>query len=177
MSSGYPDHVRAHTALHVLKGAAVRVLGEGARWTAGTFVDGIHGRLTLKFDRKPTGDEISRIEEEANACVRRDLRVEVLELERREAESTFGDAIYDLFPVPADVTILRIVLIRDLDGSIWNVNACNKEHTRSTGEVGGIRLDKPRFRASKGLLELPFDVERPRISTPHAAGSWEAAAK
>lgn len=155
---GYPDEVRAHTALHVVKGAAVRVLGEGARWTAGTFVDGRHGRLTLKFDRRPSPDEIARIEEEANGCVERDLRVEVLELERGEAESRFGDLIYDLIPVPADVGMLSVVLIRDVDGSTWNVNACKEEHTESTGQVGRITLGKVRFRPSRGVLEIPFDV-------------------
>ncbi|BBE42279.1 Alanyl-tRNA synthetase domain protein [Conexivisphaera calida] len=160
MDVAYPDEMsaRAHTALHVVKGAAVRVLGEGARWTAGTFVEGGHGRLTLKFERKPTPDEISRIEEEANRCVERDLRIEVLELERGEAESTFGDLMYDLFPVPADVMILRVVLIRDVDGSIWNVNACNKSHVESTGRVGRITLGDARFRPSRSTLEIPFDV-------------------
>ncbi len=158
MSDADYASVRAHTALHVVKGAAVRVLGEGAKWTAGTFVEGGHGRLTLKFDRRPTPEEVSRIEEEANRCVERDLRIEVLDMERGEAESRFGDLIYDLFPVPADVRVLRVVLIRDVDGSIWNVNACNKQHTESTGQVGRITLGKVRFRPSRGILEIPFDV-------------------
>jgi len=52
---------RTHTALHVLKGAVVRVLG--AEWTAGVSVDGSHGRLTVQFDRKPTEEELAEIEE------------------------------------------------------------------------------------------------------------------
>ncbi|HEU17049.1 MAG TPA: alanyl-tRNA editing protein [Nitrososphaeria archaeon] len=160
MYVAYPDEasVRAHTALHVVKGAAVRVLGEDARWTAGTFVEGGHGRLDLKFERKPTPKEISWIEEEANRCVERDLKIEILELERGEAESRFGDLMYDLFPVPADVRILRVVLIHDVDGSIWNVNACNKSHVESTRRVGKITLGDVRFRPSRGILEISFDV-------------------
>ncbi len=50
----YPIEVRTHTALHVVKGAVVRVLGEDAMWTAATYVSGRHGRLTVKFTRKPT---------------------------------------------------------------------------------------------------------------------------
>jgi hypothetical protein len=34
----------------------------------------------------------------------------------------------------------------------------NKEHTRATGDVGSIRLGKVRFRGSRGLLEIQFDV-------------------
>ena len=153
-----PDEAVTHTALHVLKGAAVRVLGEGARWTAGTYVSGNHGRLTLKFDRKPTREEIAMVEEIANDRIAGDLRVEIAELPREEAERVYGDAIYDLFPVPDDVRVLRVVVVRDRDGSIWNVNACNKEHLESTGGIGRLRIGDARFRPSRGLLEIPFDV-------------------
>ncbi|RLI13876.1 MAG: alanyl-tRNA editing protein, partial [Candidatus Hecatellales archaeon] len=62
--------------------------------------------------------------------------------------------IYDLFPIPEHVKTLSILVIEG-----WNVNACNKEHTKTTGEIGNIKLGKPRFRQAKQLLELPFDVE------------------
>ncbi|MDK2869043.1 MAG: alanyl-tRNA synthetase [Pyrococcus sp.] len=58
--------VRTHTALHVLKGAVVKVLGKDAKWTAGVYVNGNHGRLTVKFNRKPTQEEIREIERLAN---------------------------------------------------------------------------------------------------------------
>ncbi len=156
--AGYPDEVRTHTALHVIKGAVVRVLGEEAMWTAATYVSGRHGRLTVKFNRKPTPEEVREIERLANQKISEDLKVEILYLPRDEAEKRFGDVIYDLFPIPPEVRDLYIVLIRDRDGSIWNINACNKQHTETTGPIGGVRLGKPRFRASKQLLELPFDI-------------------
>ena len=155
----YPDEVRTHTALHVLKGAVVKILGSGAKWTASTYVSGKHGRLTVKFNRKPTPEEIRRIEELANRKIAEDLRIEVVKMERSEAERVYGDDIYDLFPVPAEVRILTIVIVRDTDGSIWNINACNKEHLPSTRCIGRIVLRKPRFKARKQLLELPFDIE------------------
>ena len=155
----YPIEVRTHTALHVVKGAVVRVLGEDAMWTAATYVSGRHGRLTVKFTRKPTREEVEAIEALANQAVSKDLPVEVLVLPRREAEERFGNIIYDLFPVPSTVNTLSIVVIRDVDGSIWNINACNKEHTQSTACIGAIRIRKIRFRKSKQLLEIPFDLE------------------
>jgi len=158
-SSEYPVEIRTHTALHVVKGAVVRVLGEEAKWTASTYVSGSHGRLTVRFNRKPSPDEIALIERLANEAVEKDLPVEVIHMDRGEAEKRFGDIIYDLFPVPEEVKTLQIVLIRDTDGSIWNINACNKEHTASTKCIGRIRLGKPRFRRSKQLLEIPFDIE------------------
>ncbi|ALV63357.1 Alanyl-tRNA synthetase domain protein [Thermococcus sp. 2319x1] len=59
----------------------------------------------------------------------------------------------DLFPIPEEVRTLRVVVIED-----WNVNACNKEHTKTTGEIGSIEIRKVRFRKAKELLEISFDV-------------------
>ena len=147
------EEVRAHTALHVVKGAVVKVLGEKAKWTAGVYVSGNHGRLTVKFDRKPTPEEVAEIERLANGKVEENVPIEVYELPREEAEKRFGEDMYDLFPVPEEVNTLKVVVI---DG--WNVNACNKEHTRTTGEIGEIKIRKVRFRKSKELLEISFDV-------------------
>jgi len=108
--------VRTHTALHVLKGAVVKVLG--AKWT-----------------------------------IQEDARIEVLELDRPEAEERWGDAVYDLFPLPASITRLSVFHLPD-----WNVNACNKEHTAATGEIGSIKITKARFRANKQLLEISYDI-------------------
>lgn len=155
----YPDEVRTHTALHILKGAIVKVLGEGAMWTASTSVSGKHGRLTVKFDRKPTPEEIKAIEELANKKIEEDLKIETRVLPREEAERIYGNIIYDLFPVPEHVKELHIVIVYDTDGSIWNINACNKQHTKSARCIGKIKIGKVRFRHSKQLLEIPFDIE------------------
>lgn len=145
------DELRTHTAVHVVKGAAQRVLG--AKWTASVYVSGGHGRLTVQYDRKPSEDEVSRIEREANAKVIEGAEVLEFEMERHEAEGHFGDSIYDLFPVPAEVSIFKIVRIPD-----WNVNCCNERHLDSTDKVGRIVLGRPRFRNSKKELEIEFDL-------------------
>ncbi|GAB6103056.1 alanyl-tRNA editing protein [Thermococcus atlanticus] len=145
--------VRTHTALHVVKGAVVKVLGEKAKWTASTYVDGNHGRLTVKFDRKPTPEEVAEIERLANGKIRENVPVRVYELPRDDAERRFGEDMYDLFPIPPEIRTLKVVVI-----DYWNVNACNKAHTATTGEIGEIKIGKVRFRRSKGLLELSFDV-------------------
>ena len=142
---------QTHTALHVLKGAVVRVLG--ARWTSGVHVKENHGRLTLQFDRKPTPEEVTRIEELANSKIREDAPVEVTDMERTEAEEQYGDAIYDLFPIPASITRLSILRIPN-----WNVNACNKQHTPTTALIGRLTITKTRYRATKRLLEISYDI-------------------
>lgn len=144
--------VRTHTALHVLKGAVQKVLG--ARWTASTHVSGNHGRLAVKFDRKATDEEMNMIEREANGKVTEGAEVIEFEMDRVEAEGHFGDQIYDVFAIPANVTRLRIVRIPD-----WNINCCLERHTESTSQVGRIRVGKQRFRSSRKELEIEFNVE------------------
>jgi hypothetical protein len=38
----------------------------GAKWTASVYVKGSHGRLVVKYHRKPTQEEMERVEDEAN---------------------------------------------------------------------------------------------------------------
>ncbi len=145
------EEARTHTAVHVLKGAVQKVLG--VKWTASVFVSGRHGRLTVQYDRKPTDDEMARMEKEANGKVAEGAEVLEFEMEKEEAERHFRDSIYDLFPVPSSVARLKIVRIPD-----WNINCCMETHVESTLQVGEIRLGKPRFRNSKRELELEFDL-------------------
>jgi len=143
--------VRAHTALHVLKGAASKVLG--AKWTAGVWVRENRGRLTVQLERKPSPEELTKVEEEANRKIEENAPIEELEMSRAEAEDRWGDAIYDLFPLPASITQLKILHIPG-----WNVNACKAAHTGTTGEIGSLRIVKTRYRPSKKLLELSFEI-------------------
>jgi alanyl-tRNA synthetase len=145
------DEVRTHTALHVVKGGAQKVLG--AKVTASVYVSGKHGRLTVKFDRRPTDEEVAAIEKAANEKVAEGAEVLEFEMEKEEAEGHFGDSIYDLFPVPTGVTRLKIVRIPD-----WNINCCNERHMENTLQVGRVRLGSPRYRNSKKELEIEFDL-------------------
>ncbi|MGD0318154.1 MAG: alanyl-tRNA editing protein [Nitrososphaerales archaeon] len=145
------EEARTHTAVHVLKGAVQRILG--AKWTVSVFVSGTHGRLTVQFDRKPTAEEVARIEQVSNSKISEGAEVVEFEMEKDEAEGHFGDAIYDLFPVPSSVTRLRIVRIPD-----WNVNCCIENHVDNTSLVGRIKLSSPKFRNSRKELELGFDL-------------------
>ncbi len=137
--------------MHVLKGAVQRVIG--AKKTASVYVSGSHGRLTVQFDRKPTDEEMARIAQATNEKVAEGAEVLEFEMEKDEAEGHFGDAIYDLFPVPTGVTRLKIVRIPD-----WNINCCNERHVENTLQVGKVKLEKPRFRNSKKELEIEFDL-------------------
>ncbi|MCX6654570.1 MAG: alanyl-tRNA editing protein [Candidatus Bathyarchaeota archaeon] len=153
------DEVRGHTAIHVLKGAVVHVLGMGAKWSASAYSQGIHGGLTVKFDRKPTNEELTRIEEAANKKIMENAPTEVHEISRSDAEARWGDDIYDLFPLPAELKVVKIFHLPD-----WNVNTCGKKHCAKTGELGGLKIVKWRYRSNKQLLEISFDVTGINVS-------------
>lgn len=143
--------VRTHSALHVVKGAAQKVIG--AKWTSSTFAKRDHGRLTVQFEKRPSQEELQRIEQEANRKVNEGAEILEFEMERQEAENHFGDQIYDLFPIPASVTRLKLVRIPD-----WNVNCCVERHVETTAAIGRIKLERARFRKSRKELELEFHI-------------------
>jgi alanyl-tRNA synthetase len=147
------DDVRSHTAIHILKGAVVNILGRGAKWSASAYSQGTHGGLAVQFDRKPTNEEMQRIEEAANQKIRENVFTETHEMNRTEAEARWGDDIYDIFPLPAELKIIKVFHLPE-----WNVNTCGKQHCEKTSEVGGLKLVKWRYRANKQLLEISFDV-------------------
>jgi len=145
------DEVRTHSAVHVVKGAAQKVLG--TKWTASVYVSGTHGRLTVQFDRKPTPEELAALEQAANEKIAEGAEMLEFQMERAEAEGHFGDSIYDLFPVPSNVTLLKIVRIPE-----WNINCCDEAHVENTLQIGKVKLGTPRFRNSRKELELEFDL-------------------
>ena len=116
-------------------------------------MEGTNGRLTVQFDRKPTPEEVHLIEKEANQKIQENQDITECTMDRGEAETRWGDAIYDVFPIPEHVRELKIVTIKD-----WNVNACKEEHTKTTGEIGNIKIRKVRFRSTKQVLEISFSV-------------------
>ena len=148
------EQVRAHTALHIIKGAIVKVLGDDAKWSTSANVKGLHGRIAVEFNRKPTGDELEEISRLANAKVSEDAEIEVHEMSRGDAEARWGDLIYDKWPLPDHIQQVKVFHLQS-----WNVNCCGSEHTERTGAVGTIKITKTRYRNSKNVLEVSFDIE------------------
>lgn len=147
------DEVRTHTALHIIKGAIVKVLGEEAKWSTSANVNGLKGRIAVEFNRKPTEDEINDIERLANEKVMEDAEIEIHEMKRKDAEVRWGDWIYDKWPIPDHIQDVKVFHLPD-----WNVNLCGYEHPKTTKSVGKISLRKTRFRNSKQVLEVSYEI-------------------
>ncbi len=142
---------RIDSALHVLKGAAQKVIG--TKITTGVWEEGDNGRLTVECLKNPSDEEIAQIQGEVDAKINEDVSIENFEMGRAEAESKFGSIIYDKFPVPPHITRLKLVQIKD-----WNINCCVGNHVQSTGELGSIKITHTRFRNAKNQLEISFKV-------------------
>jgi len=146
--------VKTHTALHIVKGAIVKVLGADAKWSTSAGIDGAHGRIAVEYSRKPTPEQLAQIQTKVDMKIAEDAAIETYTMTRKEAEQRWGDWIYDKFPLPETIQTVTIFHLPD-----WNVNACIKKHTKTTGEIGKIRITKTRYRNSKQVLEVSYDIE------------------
>jgi alanyl-tRNA synthetase len=139
--------VRAHSAVHVLKGAVTKVLGPRR------FAFGGVGVLKLRSDSPATQLEVGKIEAAANRKIAEDAEILEFNMERQEAEGHFGTGIYDLSPAPQAWTLLKIVRIPD-----WEASCCPQAHVESTGSIGAIKLDDAAFDAEGKELDLRFHL-------------------
>ncbi|MCX6711713.1 MAG: alanyl-tRNA editing protein [Candidatus Woesearchaeota archaeon] len=144
-------NIKVDSALHVLKGAVQKVLN--ATITTGVYAENDHGRLTVEFDRDINEQEILEIEKQANAKIQENVPIQVLDMQRAQAEQQFGNKIYDKFPIPSHIKNLKVIVIDD-----WNWNCCIGQHFQKTGEIGTIKITKTRFRNSRNELEISFDI-------------------
>jgi alanyl-tRNA synthetase len=124
--------MKAHTATHLVNGAARRVLGEHV-WQHGTQKGVETTRLDISHYRRLTTEEIHEIERLANEAVLTDMPVTTTWMPRSEAESKYGFRLYQGGAVPGKD--IRVVKTGD-----WDVEACAGTHLKSTGEIGFLKL-------------------------------------
>ncbi|MCW4045721.1 MAG: alanine--tRNA ligase [Candidatus Bathyarchaeota archaeon] len=141
--------MKAHTATHLINGAARRVLGEHV-WQHGTQKGLECSRLDISHYRRLSSEEVHRIEVLANEAVLANLRVETAWLSRNEAESRYGFRLYQGGAVPGKE--IRVVKTGD-----WDVEACAGTHLSSTGEIGFIKIVYTE-RVQDGVERLAYAV-------------------
>jgi alanyl-tRNA synthetase len=124
--------MKAHTATHLVNGAARRVLGEHV-WQSGTQKGLETSRLDITHYRRLTQEEVRKIERLANQAIAANLKVETTWLPRNEAEARYGFRLYQGGAVPGKD--IRVVKTGD-----WDVEACAGTHLRSTLEVGFVKI-------------------------------------
>jgi len=141
--------MKAHTATHLVNGAARRVLGEHV-WQYGTQKGLESSRLDISHYRRLTPEEVHKIETLANQAVLADMRVETAWMPRNQAESRYGFRLYQGGAVPGKD--IRVVKTGD-----WDVEACAGTHLKSTGEIGFIKIVYTE-RVQDGVERLAYAV-------------------
>jgi alanyl-tRNA synthetase len=141
--------MKAHTATHLINGAARRVLGEHV-WQYGTQKGLQSSRLDISHYRRLTPEEVHKIETLANQAVLANMRVETAWMPRNEAESRYGFRLYQGGAVPGKE--IRVVKTGD-----WDVEACAGTHLNSTGEIGFIKIIYTE-RVQDGVERLAYAV-------------------
>jgi len=124
--------MKAHTATHLVMGAARRVLGQHV-WQTGTQKDVEQTRLDISHYARLTPDQINKIEALVNQAVTDTIPVEISWLPREKAEAKYGFRLYQGGAVPGKM--IRVVKIGD-----WEVEACAGSHVKKTGEIGFIKI-------------------------------------
>ncbi len=124
--------MRAHTATHLIMGAARRVLGQHV-WQTGTQKNVDQARLDITHYQRLTPQEVFKIETLANQAVIDMIPVETQWLPRDEAEAKHGFRLYQGGAVPGkDIRVVK--------AGNWEVEACAGTHVRNTGEIGVIKI-------------------------------------
>ncbi len=124
--------MKAHTATHLVNGAARRVLGEHV-WQHGTQKGIESTRLDISHYRRLTPEEIHKIETLANKAILANIPVRTEWMPRSQAEAQYGFRLYQGGAVPGKD--IRVVKTGD-----WDVEACAGTHLKRTGEIGFLKI-------------------------------------
>jgi len=147
------------TSLHIIKGAAVKVLGTPLTCSV-EFTSATKGKLCVQYEKeeKVSDDMLKEIEKLSNEKIKQNVPIQMMKFTRAEAEEKFKNRvnstfIYDKFPVPESIKDLTVVYIED-----WNVNCCPGPHYELTGQVGTIKILRANARPLKKELDLIFEI-------------------
>ena len=144
-------HMRAHTATHLIMGAARRALGQHV-WQTGTQKSMDQTRLDISHYKRLTPKEINQIEALANHAVINTIPVETKWLSRDTAEKEYGFRLYQGGAVPGKE--IRVVKVGE-----WEVEACAGTHVKNTGEIGFIKILRTE-RIQDGVERIVYSTGR-----------------
>jgi len=136
-----------HTSTHILNSSSRTVLGSWV-WQHSAFKEVDHARLDITHHSALTEEEVTKIEELANAKIKENIPVTIQNFDRGTAEQKYGFRIYQGGVVP--VKSVRIVSIEDFD-----VEACGGTHVKTTKEVELIKIKRTK-RIQDGVVRLEF---------------------
>lgn len=167
-----------HTATHLISASARMVLGKHA-WQEGAGKGAEKAHIDIAHYKPLSDKDVAEIERRANELILRGIRVEMLEMERGDAEAEFGFSIYQGHGVPA--ARLRIVRITDRSGNLIDAEACGGLHLMGREHLIGIikvinsarihdGVDRLEYVAGRSCLDYISSMERRINSVSRSAG-------
>lgn len=144
-----------HTATHIILGAAQRVLGPHA-WQQGVQKGVEKTRLDISHYKPVSREELAEIERLANEVIWENRTVKTSWMDRNEAERRYGFTLYQGGVVPGK-------LVRVVEISGWNTQACAGTHCSCSGEVGLIKV-VGHERIQDGIERIEFAVEKAALA-------------
>ena len=126
------ETVKLHTACHLLLASLRKMFGTNIE-QKGSNITSERLRFDFNFDRKLTDEEVKQVEDMVNDAIKRELKVERLEMSFKEAKAQGGYGIHK-----ADENeIVSIYKIGDVDFQI-----CGGPHINNTKFLGEFKISK-----------------------------------
>lgn len=143
--------MKHHTAIHVINGAARKVLGNHI-WQAGAKKTVEKAHLDITHYEALTEEQTDKIESVANEIIKKGLKTKKHVLPRIEAEKKFGMRIYQGGIVPENM--LRILEIGDFD-----VEACGGTHCDDIAIIDNVCITSTE-RIQDGVVRITIVAGR-----------------
>lgn len=139
--------MKHHTGTHVVNGALQHVLGDHV-WQAGSQLAVKNARFDYAHYKSLSKKEITKIEQQANAFIKKQIPVEKHVFDRNTAEKKYGFRLYQGGVPPGNS--IRVLHIPGVD-----VEACGGTHLNNIKEIEKIRILKSE-RVQDGVNRLIF---------------------
>ncbi len=129
--------LRLHTATHLLQQALREVLGGDVK-QAGSDITPERARFDFNYPRKPTPEEIKKVEDLVKEKIKQDLPVNFVELPKAEAEKS-GALFFFKEKYP---DIVKVYYVGESLESAWSKEFCGGPHVTHTGIIGEFKIAK-----------------------------------
>lgn len=140
--------MRNHTLAHLMAEAIRRATGQTEE-VVGSGLDVDKARLDIAREGS-LGPMIPDIEKIANSLIKENRLVEIMMMNRREAEECVVRFHESLKTLPSYVENVRVIEIKD-----WHACACGGTHVKGTGEIGAVEVLR-RMSKGKGVERIEF---------------------
>jgi alanyl-tRNA synthetase len=139
------QHAQHHTGVHVLNGAARKMLGNHV-WQAGAGKSIEKAHLDITHYEALTLEDTMKLEELSNDAIGRKIPITKEVMPRPVAEKKHGMRIYQGGAIPDNM--VRIVSTKG-----WDVEACAGTHLSNTSEIGRLVITSSE-RVQDGVVRL-----------------------